>query len=173
MDRVFDVGSRTHRVAPVYRRGEGFDLEIDGTVTRADLVPLGRGEYELRLDGTPERVFLVVEGDRMFVHVRGRALEVAAVDTLERVRQKIRARQGGEDLTAPMPGVVVELRVAAGDAVEAGDTLLVIESMKLQTAIRAESRGRVTELPFEVGRSFRRGDVLVRLQHEASEETDA
>ncbi len=168
MEPLFEVGGRTLRVVPILR-GSGFDLEIDGRPAEAALAPLAPGEFELRCDGGVERVFLAQEGDRVFVHLRGRALEVTVVDPLERARQQTRARLGAGEIFAPMPGVVVEVLAAIGDAVRPGDTLLVIESMKLQTAIPAEREGRVAALPVALGASFRRGDVLARIESAPAE----
>ena len=163
MDPLFDVGGRTLHVVPL-RRGDGLDLEIDGRAAGAGLVPRGQGEFELRCDGSTERVFVVHDGERVFVHLRGRALEVIAVDPIKRARQQSRSRSGADEILAPMPGMVVEVRARLGDPVRPGDTLLVIESMKLQTAIQAESAGRVAALPLALGQSFRRGDVLARIE---------
>jgi 3-methylcrotonyl-CoA carboxylase alpha subunit len=170
MEHRFDLGSRAFLVAPRYDGG-ALDLEIDGRRAFAELFPVGPSEYELRCDGHRERVFAVWDGDQVHVHLRGRAVAVDFVDPLDRVHRESRARHGAGELRAPMPGVVIEHRVATGDRVEAGDTLLVIESMKLQTAIAAETAGCVTALPLSVGQTFARGHVLARVEAAAPEAT--
>ncbi len=74
----------------------------------------------------------------------------------------------GDVCLAPMPGTVVELAVAAGDRVSAGQTMIVIESMKMQLNLEAARDGVVAELPFAKGDVFDRDALLVRL--EAGEE---
>ena len=64
-------------------------------------------------------------------------------------------------LRAPLPGMVVALRVAVGDAVEAGQELLVIEAMKMQHVVRADRAGRVESLPVEAGGTVDVGATLV------------
>lgn len=172
MGLLFELDAHAYVAKPLYRE-DGFDLDVDGEPMRVSLAPVGGGEYELRCDGLSERIFVARNGDRVFVHLRGQVFEICAVDALERVRREARARQGGGALCAPMPGVVVEVRVALGDLVDGGDILLVIESMKLQTAIQAESRGRVVDLPVPVGQGFRRGDVLARLERSDDGESPA
>ena len=78
-------------------------------------------------------------------------------------------------LQAPMPGTVVEVAVSAGDAVTAGQLLMTIESMKLQTAITAEADGVVGEVCVRAGDTFDQGDALVRLAsgEDSDEEEEA
>jgi propionyl-CoA carboxylase alpha chain len=66
-------------------------------------------------------------------------------------------------LRAPLPGTVVAVRVCVGDAVSAGQELLVIEAMKMRHAVRADSAGRVTALPVRAGSTVEVGAVLAVL----------
>ncbi len=74
---------------------------------------------------------------------------------------------GDAALTAPMNGTVVELLVAAGAEVKKGDTLMVMEAMKMEHAIKAPSDGKVLEFFFEAGALIEGGAVL--LDFEAAE----
>ena len=67
---------------------------------------------------------------------------------------------------APMSGAVVALPVAVGDTVEAGDTLMVIEAMKMEHAIVAQVSASVSEVLFAVGDQVEEGDTLVLLEVE-------
>ena len=140
-------------------------LSIDGVRTEVSLTP-GRleGEFILEVDGRSERVFAATDGDNHFIHLRGRTLQVAAINALERAQQAAAPTGGDEALRAPMPGVVVGVSVEEGAEVETGQLLLTIESMKLQTAIVAPFHGRVAEISLEAGANFEQGTVLVRLE---------
>jgi hypothetical protein len=70
------------------------------------------------------------------------------------------------DLTAPMPGRVIEVLVAPGEAVEAGQRLLVLEAMKMETPLRAPARGTVRALHVAAGSTVEPGQVLVELEAE-------
>ena len=66
-------------------------------------------------------------------------------------------------LEAPMPGVIVSVTVAGGDAVKAGDTLLVLEAMKMEHQVHAPGDGVVKRILFAPGDQVREGDLLVEL----------
>ncbi|MEI2699962.1 MAG: acetyl-CoA carboxylase biotin carboxyl carrier protein subunit [Microthrixaceae bacterium] len=78
-------------------------------------------------------------------------------------------------LLAPMPGSVVEVRAAVGDTVAEGQTLVVMEAMKMQHAIDAPAAGVVAELAATVGSQVEAGAVLavVRAEGDPDIETDA
>jgi len=67
---------------------------------------------------------------------------------------------GAGSLTAPMPGTIARIAVAAGDPVRAGDPLLWLEAMKMQHRVDAPTDGVVTELPVAVGQQIEVGAVL-------------
>jgi propionyl-CoA carboxylase alpha chain len=69
-------------------------------------------------------------------------------------------------LLAPMPGSVVSVAVSAGDAVTAGQTVLVLEAMKMQHTVSAPHDGVVTEIPVSVGEQVAAGAVLAVVQTE-------
>jgi pyruvate carboxylase subunit B len=74
------------------------------------------------------------------------------------------AANGAGAVTAPMPGIIVEYRVAAGDAVKPGDVVLVLEAMKMQNEIAAEVAGKVATLPRKAGDEVLKGDVLLVIE---------
>jgi biotin carboxyl carrier protein len=67
------------------------------------------------------------------------------------------------DVKSEWPGRVAEIHVAVGDAVQADDEMITIESMKMLTPIAAPAAGRVTELLVEIDQFVDEGAVLVRL----------
>ncbi len=68
------------------------------------------------------------------------------------------------DVTAPMPGVIQAVSVKVGDAVTHGQTVLVLEAMKMKNAIRSPRDGVVSEVLVQVGQTVGYGDVLVKFE---------
>ena len=67
-------------------------------------------------------------------------------------------------IKAPLPGVITEIKVAVDDEVQAGDTVIVLEAMKMANALQAEKAGRVTAICVKVGESVMEDDALVVIE---------
>ncbi len=68
------------------------------------------------------------------------------------------------DIEAHITGTVWKIEVAVGDKVEEGDTVAILESMKMEMPVEAEDDGTVAEIRCEEGQSVQEGDVLVVLE---------
>lgn len=68
------------------------------------------------------------------------------------------------DIEAHITGNVWKIEVAVGDDVDEGDTVAILESMKMEIPVEAEDSGKVTEIRCEEGQSVKEGDVLVVLE---------
>ena len=68
------------------------------------------------------------------------------------------------DVRAPMAGTIFELLVAVGDTVSEGDELLILESMKMEIPVEAESAGTVATIACEAGQPVQEDDVLLTLE---------
>lgn len=99
------------------------------------------------------------------IHVDGRRVDIEIQDP-----RKYRRRGAGGDgdgpktIQAQMPGKVVELLVSPGEAVEAGQALLVVEAMKMQNEVRAPKAGAVAEVLVEAGDAVAAGQAMLRVE---------
>jgi len=96
-------------------------------------------------------------GNEVHLHHAGRSWTVGFLDPRDAARE---AAGGSDEVRAPMPGVVVSIDVPPGQPVRAGQTIVTIESMKLQTSLAAPRDGTVAEVLKAVGETFDK-DALV------------
>ena len=112
-----------------------------------------------QLDGSPSRWALGAAGERVEVEVQDdRSKQIEAL-----TRQGRKAAVGGV-VKAPMPGLVVRVEVEPGQAVEAGDGLVVVEAMKMENELRASSRGVVEQIHVSAGQRVEKGAPLVTIK---------
>ena len=135
-------------------------LTVDGRQrTIASPPPAGALTGVAYVDGAPMRFQRAQDRGRVWVRVNGRTYVITVDDPFAGGE----ASRGGDDVRAPMPGGVIEVHCAIGDSVQAGDPLLTIESMKLQTTLRAPRDGVIQEISAGVGQTFEKDAALIRL----------
>src|SRR5262249_13951499 len=130
----------------------------------ADVRKVEPGVYSVLLDGRSYHVRV----DGMHVSVAGRQFRVERIDPRRWSREQSGLRaEGVEVIAASMPGKIVRVLVAAGDQVEAGQGLVVVEAMKMQNEMKAARAGRVASLPAVPGATVNAGEVLAILSDSA------
>lgn len=73
------------------------------------------------------------------------------------------AKKGVGFVKAPLPGTILELKIKVGDDVKVGDTLLIMEAMKMENNIKSDKAGKITAVKINNGDSVLEGDVLVEI----------
>jgi biotin carboxyl carrier protein len=130
-----------------YRRADG--QSVEGDFSLADLDP---GCHSVLIAG---RSFRVTAG----------SLEVEVFDPRDlRGRKAGGASQGRQEVMAPMPGKVVRVLAAVGDAVESGQGLVVVEAMKMQNEMKSPKAGRVIEVKTRPEATVAAGEVLMVIE---------
>ena len=159
MKTIYRLEDVEHEVSP-HSFGDQLCLDING---RQHIVAIQgtTNPRTISVDGRQFQAYVAVDGEQIFVRLNGRYYELNAIDPIAAAAT---GGSGSDALIAPMPGVVVSMSVNIGDEVVAGQTLLTIESMKLQTAILAETQGVVAEIGFNEGETFDKGAALVRFE---------
>ena len=134
-----------------------------------DLSLVGDGTaFTLLVDGQSHDVVVDAVEAQTLVQVRGELSKVQVQDERRRIGSEVAgACAGGKRaVTASMPGVVAEVFVKVGDVVEDGQTLLILEAMKMQNPIQAEGAGTVVKIHTQVGAAVANGAPLVDLDEE-------
>jgi biotin carboxyl carrier protein len=160
---VATVGTRSHVVDVIEHEGRyrvsvgDRQWDVDGRLT-------AQGIYSLIIDGVSHVAGVDDDAGACVVDVAG---ETYTIRIEEQTRHIIRTRSGAgggagaQTVKAPLPGKVTHVPVRAGDAVIAGQSLVVIEAMKMENELKAAVPGTVREVRVSAGQAVNAGDVLV------------
>jgi 3-methylcrotonyl-CoA carboxylase alpha subunit len=126
--------------------------------------PVATGAWELGLlvDGRVVRALVAREGAHVLVAIGSRVYRFA-VGAAEAGAGAV-AAAGSGTVTAPMPGKIVAVLVRAGDAVVAGQPVVVLEAMKMESTLTAEIAGTVAQVHVAAGATVDGGAVLVEIR---------
>jgi biotin carboxyl carrier protein len=143
-------------------------VEIEGRSLEADFCRLPDGEvYSLLVNGRSYEVRVAPSAGRLDVSIRSETQSVEVRHPLEKLLQQSRHASGRSDIetvAAPMPGMIVAIRVKPGDLVAAGQAVAVVEAMKMQNELAAKHGGRVSEVLVSERASVAAGQALMRLK---------
>ena len=126
--------------------------------------------YEVEIEDIHARpVIARVDGETFEVQPQDGSQQVVQVETqepkpVEILKQPIGPSASSNNLTAPLPGTVIEMFVRAGDTIEAGQIVLVIEAMKMKNSIRSTRAGRIVEVLVNAGQTVAHKQALVRFE---------
>ena len=141
-----------------------YELSIDGKTCRVDASRSGRMIYSVIEDGHQYEAVVYERGSHGFdVLIAGRLFHLDATDERQKLLahvSKVKA-EGKQTITAQMPGKIVKLSVAVGDAVAEGQGLVVIEAMKMENEIPSPIDGRVVEIGVREGEAVEMGATLL------------
>lgn len=143
------------------RQGESFRAIVAGVEYRVEVLSNEPGELSLLFDGKPMRLYWATSGDQKWVSLDG------CTYLLEKPAPTPARRSGeasaGDSLRAPMPAQVRAVQVSEGDTVEQGQTLLILEAMKMEIRLSASRSGKVARLLVQVGQIVQRDQMLVEI----------
>ena len=156
---------REHQVE-VEPSGAGFIVTLDGHKHQVEGT-FGR-VMRAWIDRRPVEASVHREGLDIVVELHGRSYAFRARDPRA---PKLARRRAGADLArgevhAPMPGLIVDVLVAKGAEVEAGQPVVIVEAMKMQNELVAPLKGRVARISVEPGATVETGQLLIAIQPE-------
>ena len=166
MKHEIEVGGRIVHVT-VTRTGATFAITVDGHTRQINAARIDAHTLSLIVDGAcpKEAVVTPDAAGQLVAIVDGTPIAVAVNGRQRRPRhQAAPASAGPQKVTAPMPGKIVRVLVAAGDAVRARQPVAVIEAMKMENELRAGRDGTVAEVLGRQGDSVEAGALLLVIQ---------
>jgi biotin carboxyl carrier protein len=151
------------RTVELIRDGQRWRAIVDGQPVEADVVEIAPHTYSILLGGKSHelRVSPLPDGSLKIFSAQTEFL-AQVIDPREwRGRHGAAEVEGRQQIVAPMPGKIVRILVKAGDTVELGQGLIVVEAMKMQNEIRSPKSGAVEKIIAKEGDAVNAGDVLL------------
>lgn len=142
------IGGKEHTLRLLKSGTNEFEFILDNTFHHAKIMQSGSAEVKLVVDGQP----LTVKKHSKLTEVLEKASAMGGVGG------------GDRNLTSQIPGRVVNISAKAGTEVKKGDVIVVLESMKMQVAVKAHKDGSLKEIKVKQGASVARNDVLAVIE---------
>ena len=122
-----------------------------------------RGRIDMGVEGQRLRAYVARRKGETYVGLNGKTWTLTKPDS-RRARSGSQAGPDTDSLTATMPGLVLDVLVAAGDTVATGDTLVLMEAMKMELRITAPRDGAIRTVGCAAGQVVERGVLLVEME---------
>ncbi len=154
-------GRNKPRQIEIARAGERYECRIDGRLVDADISELSDGIYSILIGGRSLEVRIEALGQTLRITSGAREFTASVTDP-RRYRKGAGSilAEGRQQVTAPMPGKVIRVLVKAGEAVTAGQGIVVVEAMKMQNEVKSPKAGTIEKLLAAEGQAVNAGDAL-------------
>jgi biotin carboxyl carrier protein len=160
---------RTAEVKILAHEGSRYVFKIDDKIFEIDLIEVSKGIYSLLNDGASYNVEAIPLGSptKYAVNTFFQSFELEIIDSQTkylRSRNQGQAQDTGNLIRVPMPGKVMELLVEEGDRVIAGQTLVIVSAMKMESEYKAGRDGQVKKVLVKPGDTVDSDQVMIILE---------
>ena len=140
--------------------GKNYNVSVGEKSSFVEIIRSENGKLDLLIDGKHVSAYVSSDGAKRWVTVNGQTFVLTKSSGTKRGGGK---HEHSGELSAPMPGQVRAVNVKEGDAVTKGQTLLVLEAMKMEIRIQAPMDGIVDKLSVKVGQTVEREQILIEM----------
>ena len=142
-----------------------YKYKINGNIYKVGIGDIDHGIAEVEVNGTPYKVELEQKAAPTIKVATPKPAAAPRASSGEKVIAKpaAKAAAGGSPVKAPLPGVVLDIHVSVGQEVKASDTVVTLEAMKMENAIKAGVDGKVASISVGKGDSVLEGAVLLTI----------
>jgi biotin carboxyl carrier protein len=166
---MYQVTINEKQTTKVEKQGKEFVL--NGENFSWDIAPLGNNRFHILQDSKSYNAE-VLEADyaeKSFkIRVNGAVYDAQAKDRfdllLENMGMNTSAKNKVNNIKAPMPGLIWEIKTQVGDAVKAGDVVLVLVAMKMENALKSQGDGVVKAIKIAKGDTVDKGQILIEFE---------
>jgi biotin carboxyl carrier protein len=161
--------------------GKKFEVEIqrdgsllvNGEPREVDFMAMGPALYSIVTEGLSHELVIEKRDDKIEVLMRGKLYTGEVLDERAQLMAErsggLRTDTGETSIKAPMPGLVVSVPVEAGQTIQAGQTVVILESMKMQNELKSPRDGVVHQIHVQAGQSVEQNKVLITVGEASTE----
>jgi len=160
------IGEKAYKVEPGEAAGS---IAVNGSHMDADVRSLGDGRFHMLINGRSVSIEVIDNNPKNpVIKVNGRLFQPVVKDDtdllLERLGMNAKAKKEVRELKAPMPGLVLDIKVAPGDEVETGAPLVVLEAMKMENILKSPAQAKVKAIQVSRGDAIDKNTVLITFE---------
>ena len=153
--------SNTEYEVAIERHGSVYRASVDGQAFDLEILDQQTGQLSMIVAGRPATLYWAVESGQWWISLKG------CTYLLEKPSRRPGGRSGdvtsSDQLRAPMPAQVRSVEVAEGDSVARGQTILLLEAMKMEIRLRSPRAARVSKILVKAGQPVEKDQVLVQI----------
>ncbi len=165
MKYSFQLNSQIHTI-DLHKTSHGYRAVWNGQTFDVTVSKSDTGELAFQIGDQPVTAYWASEDTQRWVFIGGKTFVLTPTTNGERRptrRAAERGHTGERMIVAPMPGLVRVVQVTEGDAIAKGQTLFVLEAMKMEIRVQAPREGKLVQLNVRAGQSVEREQVLAEI----------
>ena len=161
--------NRTAKIDLLNKVGSKILISVDENKYNIDIVEVEKGVYSILYNGKSYNIELT-EGTsckKYIVNTFAKTFNIEIIDAetkYQQSRMQGHEHEGENDISSPMPGKVVKIPVSIGDSVKSGQTLIVVEAMKMQSEFKAKADRIVKDILVREGDTVEAHRIMIRLE---------
>ncbi len=154
----------------VAKSGDSYHTDVNGKEQTVQFASCGKSKSVMIVDGCSHEISIKTNGydNSRLVTVGGIEVELEIVNfrlaQFKKAAGNSNSKAASKKIKAPMPGLILEVKVSPGDKIESGQTILVIEAMKMENAIKSSAAAVVKNVAVSKGQSVEKGDLLIEFE---------
>jgi biotin carboxyl carrier protein len=173
MQQQFQVGDRVETVS-VESRGDGFSVTVGDQTFEVGCTQTSPESLSLLIGDQSVVAYVAQSGDQVYVSIQGEEFVFSKVAGGSRRSGDVvdggMLARGVYEISSPMPGKVVKVNVSQGDRVKKGQSIAVVEAMKMENDLRSPAEAVVDSVNAQAGDQVNAGETIVELKIPEKEE---
>ena len=167
MSTEIKINDRTAQVEILSRDGNKVRISIDGKKYDADVVMVEKGVYSILLDNRSHNIELIRTGNKNYLlNTYSKSYDIEIIDAETKYLKSRRRDDSQEEavISSPMPGKVVKILVKVGDQVKAGDTVVIVSAMKMESEYKVKKDRIIKDIKVKEGDTIKANQPLVIIE---------